>query len=233
MRTSTSTPSSPSVVADTSPGAVITLTLNDHTPSAFSGSTEIKEDQAKRLALQKVKTTLTNSSIQTDVSAPLQIEEGKDLLPQYHFLEVTIYESLPPRIVHVAVSNHGETWLIPSEFNALARHANLAIGDSEQAMRVATLFVKLERAGKVLLLSKATDIPYAEKYWTDPRQFQGVVVPPVSRRVQGGYQLDFYLWVQSGGLLERVTCLVMDNGELTIKSTVIVAQQVGDAIIAN
>ncbi len=192
----------------------------------------IAPDKAKELAVEWAMVTAASQVTDVELGARLVAPpEIPDIMQRHRVVEITVRDTLPPRVVLVAVGGDGQVWEMPGEFNAVMAAEGLTIAGQAQALGIIELYLQLSRQGQVLLLRGAADIPFEDGYWTNPRQFEDTVYPPEVEAVDEGYRLDFYSWSELGGLLERWHCLATRRGEVVVYETTVVANLVGDAVI--
>jgi hypothetical protein len=197
----------------------------------------IAPDKAEELAVEWARVEwarVTTAGQDTDIDVGARLvapPEIPGVLQQHRVVEITVHDTLPPRVVFVAVAGDGQVWEMPGEFNAVIATERLTISEQEQALAIIELYLQLIRQEQVLLLRGAADIPFEDGYWTDPQQFEDTVYPPKIVEVDEGYRLDFYSWSELGGLLERWHCVVTHRGEVIIDETTPIANLVGDAVV--
>lgn len=132
-----------------------------------------------------------------------------------------------------AVSQQGDVFLLPDEFNDLVKDVKLELTSPQQVQSLIDFYLKLNivmpRADKYIILKDVTDIPGIKKQPDIIEQYREVVQPIDISENEQGWGVEFFTWRAAGGVLFRWELDVRRTGQIQVIRRDLLEKDIGDS----
>lgn len=154
-----------------------------------------------------------------------------DILRNHYLFHIYGGRRVPAIVATVAVNKKtGDVFQMPGQFNSMIQGEEVFLSNDEEVLNFTKLYLYLahDPRGRVLILQRASDIPYEiGSNRKSPQQFSDVVTPPQIRSQNWGFTVEVYSWVELGGQLEKWTLELSTNGYIMRYSKQVVGKNIG------
>ncbi len=158
--------------------------------------------------------------------------EMNDVTPaffkQHRVYVVDEYVAHPPLSHVVAKGKDGNEFKLPDQFNQMILKENLEINTTEDAFKIAKLYVNISAnfRSRILILNNFSDIPTTFGRFP-PSELVGIIKTPENVPIDEIYFLKFYTWKDINGNIEEWIFNISKKGEVKVESTKL-ASDIGD-----
>ena len=129
-----------------------------------------------------------------------------------------------------AVGRDGAAFMLPNEFNRMAKDRELLLTNKEEAKTLVELYLDFNLLipdDRHIILSDIQDIPGIGSQEEIINQYSSMIRSMEITQEQEGWTFDFFSWRTFGGVLYRWNISITRFGEIGAKE-VIVAREIGD-----